>query len=86
MSDFDFVENLDRTEVGRYIVDTCYVCADEEYHYYETAICSDKPWIVVEKYDTKEEAQVGHDKWVKVCEEEKPNKLYSIQSFEEEDL
>lgn len=37
---------------------------------YETAVAhpqyNDGKWIVVELYDTKKEAQTGHDKWTKI--------------------
>ena len=67
---------VDNTDVDRYRVDTSYT---SDYGY-ETAVCSDEhDWIVVERYSTKEEAQKGHDRWVKKCEEEKPTQLWSIQ-------
>lgn len=76
MGIFDFMSmanNYEQRLVDNYeddilIVDTCLVTDGEKQ--YETAIqhpdyYKDK-WIVVEAYDTKEEAQVGHDKWVKI--------------------
>ena len=50
------------------IVDTCGGINDSD-HTYETAIAhpdyNDGKWIIVEEYHTKEDAQIGHEKWVK---------------------
>ena len=50
------------------IVDTCGGINDSD-HTYETAIAhpdyNDGKWIIVEGYHTKEDAQIGHEKWVK---------------------
>ena len=39
-------------------------------HDYETAVShsayNDGDWVIVEVYDTEEQARMGHDKWVKV--------------------
>lgn len=57
---------VDRYEEGDLIVDTCSVTDGD--HTYETGVCHPKynngRWVIVEAYDTKEEAQAGHDKWV----------------------
>ena len=62
------------TEVCGYVVDTCYTidCG------YETGICYDNRWIIVERYDSKEEAEAGHSKWVEACKL-KPKEFYSVQ-------
>lgn len=59
---------IDRFENEDLTVDTCSV-SDGEYPY-ETAIqhvqYNDNKWVVVQSYNTKEEAQTGHDEWVKL--------------------
>lgn len=59
---------VDRFEKENLIIDTC-SCSDGE-HSYETAIkhesYNNRNWVIVEAYDSKEEAQVGHNKWVKI--------------------
>lgn len=51
------------------VVDTCGGINDSK-HEYETAVAhpsyNDGKWIVVEGYDTEEEARDGHEKWVKI--------------------
>jgi hypothetical protein len=51
------------------IVDTCGGMTDSE-HEYETGIAhpsyNDGKWVIVEDYDTEEDAKKGHDKWVKI--------------------
>ena len=65
------IDNYDDRKVDRYeqnglIVDTCSV--NDGDHPYETAVSHPKynsgEWVIVEAYDTKEEAQAGHDKWI----------------------
>lgn len=72
----DMAYNYEQRKVDRYededvTVDTCSVT--DGTHIYETAIAHpeyyDGKWIVVEAYDTKEDAQLGHDKWVKTMTE-----------------
>ena len=72
---FDFLEmsgNYEERKVANYsegklVVDTCAVTDSSKP--YETGIThpdyKDGDWIVVELYDTKEQALEGHDKWVK---------------------
>lgn len=51
---------------GVLTVDTTYV--NDGAHPYETGIehpqYNEGDWVIVEAYDTKEDAQAGHDKWV----------------------
>lgn len=57
---------VDRTTINGYIVDT--VKSGDIGKLYETGIIDDKQeleWVIVEGYDTLEEAQEGHNKWVK---------------------
>jgi len=75
MSFFDFLldaNNYEERKIANYettelIVDTCATSDSEQP--FETGVChllyNSGKWIIVELYDTKEEAQKGHDKWVK---------------------
>lgn len=48
---------------------------------YETGISSTDykdlgdNWVIVEAYNSKEEALIGHEKWVKIMKENPPEKL-----------
>ncbi len=75
------------TEVDGGVIDTCYVTdASKDY---ETGISHPKynngDWIIVEAYDTKEQAEAGHEKWVKYLStqpvELKDNGVSSIGSL-----
>jgi len=50
------------------IIDTC--AASDGIKPFETGICHSEyfsgNWIIVEAYSTKQEASIGHDKWVKI--------------------
>lgn len=56
-----------RFEKGKVIVDTCAVTDSDKP--YETGISHPSynkgDWVIVELYDTKGEAKIGHKKWVK---------------------
>jgi hypothetical protein len=58
---------VDQYDENGLFIDTAYVNDGE--HPYETAVEHEKynngKMVIVEAYDTKEEAQIGHDKWVK---------------------
>jgi len=60
------VDNFKDEKTGL-TVDTCTVPDTD--HPFETGIkhpnYNDGNWVIVEEYDSKEEAQKGHDKWVK---------------------
>ena len=70
------------TKIQGYTIDTCYTadCG------YETAIWHDKlgSMVIVERYSNKEEAKIGHEKWVKYCKK-RPKTAFSVQ-FNEEDV
>lgn len=70
-------------KINDYTVDTCYT---SDYGY-ETAINKfDGDWVVVERYDSKEESQEGHEKWCKWClDNPDAESVYSVQTddFEE---
>jgi len=72
---FDFINDMgnydqravDRFEEGQIIVDTCEVSDGEKP--FETAVMhpeyNNGKWIAVQAYDTVEEAQRGHNNWVR---------------------
>jgi hypothetical protein len=64
-------------ESGVLAVDTCSVSDGEKE--FETAVMHPSylsNWIIVEAYDTKEDAEKGHEKWVNIMmAEELPDKL-----------
>jgi len=79
----DFAER----EVAQYnqdslFVDTCRV--NDGKKPYETAVAfplyNDGSMVIVEAYDTKEEAQAGHDKWVNIMLTCPPDKLVDCQN------
>jgi len=68
---FDMVGNyearkIDRYEEGKLIVSTAHV--NDSAFDYETAISHPNynrgAFVIVENYSTKEDAQIGHNKWV----------------------
>ena len=69
----DMIGNYEDRKVDNYQgdnnleIDTCSVTDGE--HDYETAVAHPEynhgKWVIVEAYDTKDEAQAGHNKWVK---------------------
>jgi len=75
---------VDHYEGKKLVVDTCYVSDSEKD--YETGIChpdyNDNQWVIVELYNTKKEAQIGHDKWVKKMKTKLPDKLIDVSSAE----
>jgi hypothetical protein len=85
---FDFLfdmNNYNERKVARFvegstIVDTCRV--SDSTQPFETAIEHPRynggKWIVVEQYNTKEEAEAGHDKWVKIMTGELPGVLKDV--------
>ncbi len=88
---FDFLEmanNYEQRKVARYekgnvMVDTAMVSDAEQP--YETAVAhpqyNEGNMVIVELYDTKEEAEKGHKKWVKIITNKKlPNELKDVSS------
>jgi hypothetical protein len=57
---------VDRFEKDALIIDTASVTDGE--HPYETGVChpkyNDGDWVIVESYDTNEDARAGHARWV----------------------
>lgn len=87
----DMMENYEERKVDNFEgknglnVDTCSVTDSEKD--YETGIMhnayNNGDWIIVELYDTKEQAQKGHKKWVKKMTAKKlPNTLRDISTAE----
>ena len=69
---------VDRFENDETIVDTAR-CSDGSKPY-ETGVCNpaynDGDWVIVESYDTEEEAKEGHNKWVEIMTvDKKPDEL-----------
>jgi len=87
---FDFVEMLDNYEeraVATYeqdglFVDTCAVSDSSKP--YETAVAhpayNNNKIVIVELYDTKEQAQAGHDKWVDIMLHNPPRQLTDVST------
>lgn len=93
MGVFDFFSMMDNYEDRKIdhfekeglVVDTCVVTDSDQP--YETAVChpryNDDEWIIVELYDTKKEAQEGHNKWVKkMTAKQLPNQLKDASTAE----
>jgi hypothetical protein len=68
---FDMMGNYESRKVDNFTndklqVDTCAVTDSDEP--FETGIAhpayNDGKWVIVEMYNSAEEAQIGHDKWV----------------------
>jgi len=74
---------IDRYEVDNVVIDTCSVTDSAQP--YETGVrhpnYNDGLYVIVEMYDTKEQARKGHDKWVKIMTAETlPDKLVDVSS------
>ena len=73
---------VDNTIVNLAEIDT--VAVNDSNKPFETAIkhpyYDNNEWTVVELYDTKEEAQIGHDKWVEVFRNKLPEKLTDVST------
>lgn len=68
-----------RYECDEFTVDTCEVTDSEEP--YETGIEHHDyhdGWVIVEMYDTKEEAKEGHERWAKKMKENPPDELVDV--------
>jgi len=76
---------VDRFEKEGLLIDTCAVNDSDKP--FETAIShpmfNDGKLVVVELYDTKEQAQKGHNKWVKIMTKKKlPKSLKDVSTAE----
>jgi len=91
MGMFDFLnmsDNYEDRKVARFesndcIIDTASV--NDSTKPYETAISHKKyneaKWIIVELYDTKEQALSGHNKWMEIMKQH-PDKLIDVSTAE----
>lgn len=86
---FSFLDMMDNREdrivdnysTGNLTIDTCYV--NDALKPYETAVShlayNKSDWVIVEDYDNKEDAQEGHNRWVKtMTARELPGQLTDI--------
>lgn len=76
-NNYEAAEKVGRDEINNYTIDTCYTmdCG------WETAVWyMDYPMIIVARYETKEQAQQGHDAWVETCTTNCPTHAYSVQT------
>jgi hypothetical protein len=76
---------VDHFEKDKLVIDTCLVTDSEKP--YETAVSHPQfnkgKWIIVETYNTKEESQVGHLKWVeKMTQDLLPTELTDVSMAE----
>lgn len=92
---FSMAGNYEQRKVDNFegdnglVVDT--VAVTDSRKSYETGILhpayNGGDWVIVDLYDTKKEAQAGHDKWVAIMTAEKlPEKLVDVSSAEVADL
>lgn len=73
---------VENTKIGDYTIDTAYT---SDYGY-ETAIWKyDNDMVIVERYKDREQSEIGHKKWCDFCKTN-PEKVYSVQTDQEEDL
>ena len=72
------IRKVGRFEEGDLTIDTCKVTDDKNFPY-ETAVShpyyNNGEWVVAEQYKTKEEAQEGHNKWIKIFKAGFPNAI-----------
>jgi hypothetical protein len=82
------MDNYDDRKVDRYNSDDFQISTasvSDGRQPYETAIMhieyNDDKWIIVESYSSMDEAQIGHNKWVKIMTTEPlPEKLVDCQN------
>ena len=82
--------NYDSRRVGRHeeenlIISTCRVTDSDQP--YETAVShkdyNSGSWVIVEQYDTKGEAEIGHEDWIgKMTAKELPEELKDVSTCE----
>ena len=84
---FDMIGNYEERLIGNdkvngFEVDT--VRVTDTGYYAETAIrhpeLDDGYWIIVQEYETHEQAEKGHERWVDMLENEKINTIVCIQT------
>ena len=82
LSLFGEKDEVARDETGDVIVDTCY---RSETGMFETGVSHPQynsgKWIIVEEYETREQARAGHDKWLAVMTaDELPDTLVDVST------
>lgn len=87
---FDFLNmanNYEERKIANYnkdgvVIDTCAVSDSRQP--YETGIqhpqYNSGDWVIVELYNTKTEAQIGHDKWVAILVNNPPRQLQDVST------
>lgn len=75
---YETAEKVDRTQINGYTIDTC----DTVDFGWETAVWyEDNKMVIVERYEDKERATIGHEKWVEFCKGN-PTEVWSVQMDE----
>lgn len=64
------------TKISNIEIDTCF--ADDIGKDFETGLCINGVWLIVEDYDTKEEAKAGHEKYVKLIQNKELKNVVDI--------
>jgi hypothetical protein len=86
---FDMLDNYEDRKIARYedgdiLVSTAKI-TDSAHYTLETAIrhpfYNDGQHIIVETYNTVEDAKVGHERWVKVIQGELPESLTDVSNI-----
>ena len=74
-ANYDLADKVGRDQVGDYTIDTC----DTVDQGWETAVWKgDGDMIIVARYESKEEAEQGHEDWVTICRTN-PISAWSVQ-------
>lgn len=73
-------KKVKNTKIYDYIVDTCLIPGIPGFDsdYYETGVCKNDTWIIVETYLSEFDAQYGHKKWVDKIKKNLPEALTDI--------
>ena len=80
INDNSFRDTALNDNVGKIVIDT----TNTPDMGWETGVCKDGDnWIIVEEYTIKEEAEIGHKKWVNKIKENPNVKLKSCRTVEE---
>ena len=73
---------VENTKINGAEVDT--VKVNDSLQGFETAVMHpsyhDNQWVIVEMYDTKKEAKIGHAKWVEMFKDELPKELTDVST------
>ena len=73
---------VENTKINGAVIDT--VMVTDSYEPYETGIAhpnfNDGKWIIVEMYNSKEQARAGHKKWVNMFRYSLPKELKDVST------